>query len=335
MRKNSSVGVAACFLLFAGCATRQPEVITLDRLKDHPSAVAENYDFDSDSALIDRVTRIPDFLLADLKTMDGQDSYKAYVPSAEEQTMIGKYLLKLPPLHDRVLRERLIGMYFVYNFLGSGMATFAVDSSDEIFVLLIFHPDTLKTDISEWMTYRESTCFDLTESPEVSIQVECGREYTGFLYILLHESTHAVDYVRRITPFVEPVIRDIGLGSGLETTEFTSGIWSEYNTPLPASDFRRRADVTFYGLRGGPLIPAREASSVYDSLLESPFVSLYSSMNWAEDLAELVTWYHYNVVLEEPYVIQLYQNGTMAGSWELANNSLVSARFPSIRIFYY
>ena len=177
--------------------------------------------------------------------------------------------------------------------------------------------DTLKGDMSEWMTYRENTCFDSTGSPKVSVHGDCGRRHTGFLYILLHESTHAVDYIRRITPFVEPIIRDVGLGSGLAETEFTSGVWSKYAEPLPAVDFTCQTDAAFYGLGGGPLIPIGEAAAVYSRLSESPFVSLYASMNRAEDLVELVTGNHFCTELGEPNIVSLYRNGEMVGSREI------------------
>ena len=41
----------------------------------------------------------------------------------------------------------------------------------------------------------------------------------------------------------------------------------------------------------------QDARPLYDALVNSPFASLYGSQNWAEDTADLVTFYHLTQVL--------------------------------------
>ncbi len=333
-RPLSLIVLTVLLLFCGGCKTRPNTKITLDRVKSDPAKLLSSYEFDRESDLVSRIKPIPDSLLSMWKKWDGEESYSAYTPSAGELLMIERYISLLPLLLKRVSEERLVGIYFVNGFLGSGATDFVLDDDDEIYVYVIFNPDTLKTGISEWVTYRETTCFDFGENPSTRIAIDCGDEYTGFMYILLHEATHIVDYIDNLTPYLHRALKRWGLTKDQESTDFTSPVWQDFNQPLDRFKFESRDKVNFYGLNKGPRLQAERSLSIYRDLSHSPFVSLYGSMNWAEDLAELVTWYHFTTVLKQPYEISVYQNDTKKQTFHPMQFPEVRRRFQSITMFY-
>jgi hypothetical protein len=172
-----------------------------------------------------------------------------------------------------------------------------------VYLILIINPETIDTGMSAWMTYRENTCFKAGE--DAVIEVDCGEEYAGLMYVLLHEGTHIVDYIHHITPYVERDMRILAGQEISETTPFVDAVWADYYTPVETYRGSLLKEVTFYGFSGGPLVARRNAADLYRELQNTPFASLYGSMNWAEDLAEYVTWYHYTRELRQPYFIHL------------------------------
>ncbi|MBN2439793.1 MAG: hypothetical protein JXJ04_00550, partial [Spirochaetales bacterium] len=242
--------------------------------------------------------------------------------------MCAEYLDKLPELHKKVLNRRLVGIYFIENFMGSGMADFVLDENDTIYCNLFINPGTLKTDITEWMTFRENTCFSPGD-PDLSIVQDCGKEYTGLMYILLHETSHIVDYVCSVTPYIDAAIKEIKHKPDV-STGFTQGVWEKYDTPEKAYDFNGRSEISFYGFKGGPKISKNEAEAFYTRCGNTPFVSLYGASNWAEDWAESVTWYYFTGILHQPYEIQIYKAQELIMVMTPMDREKVKMRIPVI-----
>ena len=85
-----------------------------------------------------------------------------------------------------------------------------------------------RENVSEWTTKKERTCYDASGSP-LSVWVDAGKG-DSIAYVLLHEATHIVDGVLRITP--DYLSRDQASGEVMPT-EFTKGIWSKLTLPAP------------------------------------------------------------------------------------------------------
>ncbi len=302
-------------------------------LRRHPVKQKECYDFRAETSLFSRVGPAPESVRAAWAKWDHRENYRSYTPSPAERKVIRKALRKLPPLTRRVMKERLLGIYFVSNLLGSGLADWVLDKKGRVYCYLIFNPRTLKMTISELITWKEQTCFvpsDREDEPQVSIEIN-SRE-NGFLYILLHESTHVVDYVRQITPFAEPQVK--GFYSRQPAgTAFTSPVWKGHAETLQAYPFRKK--VRFYGIGGPPLAHRAEAVSLYRGLAGSPFFSLYGSLNWAEDLAEFLTFYHLTQKMGLRYRIVVKKGNRYLYRGEPAKNPLVRRRFHTMKIFYH
>lgn len=260
-----------------------------------------SYDFDPSSKLEDRIGPPTKTLLEAYRLMDGRPDYGGYEPSAAEKKMVIKYLRLMPPPVERIFREKCVGLYFVSGFMGNGMASWVADEEGTVYFSIILNPAALTQTLSETLTEREKSCFIPEEGWEVS--VDAGEKYKGLAYALFHESAHAMDYMKGVTPFVEPGMpenfRAPFRGDGGLFTE----VWTDYSLPKKGSDYSGRDRITFYGLGGGPKIPAAEAPKLYEGLMKSPFISLYGSRSWAEDLAELAAYGLITGKLGQPYKI--------------------------------
>jgi hypothetical protein len=259
----------------------------------------ELYEFDPSSELIDRVAKIPDFVLSYYRDAENMPSYVSYMPSASEMEEIERCLSRMPKIHIEILLERLIGIYFIDNFLGSGMADYVLDGDGNLYTILIFNPVVFKSSLSQYASYKENTCF-FPDDPALEVKIELSDEYSGFLHILLHEATHCIDYIDRYTPCVEPHLLELQ-GPSSRDTAFSHQVWEDYNTLKRSKTFPYKNEITFYGFNNGPKLPVSEAVDVYKLLERSPFVSLYSSFNWAEDFAEYITYYYLTRHLELDY----------------------------------
>ncbi len=265
----------------------------------------KHYKFSGKSDLADRIKTAPDFVLAYWSKQDDR-SYTAYNLSEDDLRLTRQCLALLPGTYKTILKERLIGIYFVEDFLGSGLADYVVDENDRIYTILMFNPAVLKKDLSELVTEKERTCF-IPDRPGTSISITLDDTLPGLIYILLHEATHIVDYINRYTPYVEPDMIKIQ-GKNVNQTAFTDGVWSDYNRFKDTMDFKYKDRVTFYGMNQGPKINISNADDVYRALEAVPVASIYSTFNWAEDFAEYMTFYYLTRRLKTDYTITVSAN---------------------------
>ncbi len=324
--------IAVFFLILSSCVSQKQEDL-FTQIKNIPAKYYNSYSFNPGSSLESRIQETPDFILDYLQNMDNVDYYTSYFPTQDEMEIIKVYLDLLPQLNKEIMREKLLGIYFVNNFIGSGMADYVVDDERNIFTMLFINPDTLKVRMNEWMNYRENTCF-IEENDGIRIEVECGDKYLGLLYLLLHESTHIVDYITSITPYTEWTSSQIRKEKINMDNIFIDGIWTDYRNQTNTYKKDFMGNVTFYGLSEGPILKKSDAEKIYNNLLETPFVSLYASQSWAEDLAELETWYHYTEIMGQPYEILLYKNNEIKNIYKPMENELVQERLSILEQLY-
>jgi hypothetical protein len=283
-----------------GCAGSPDNRALREAVLADPAKLLSSYPNTLALPLDRRIGEIPAVCLDRLRTLDNDESYRGYTLSADERALVLRYLGLLPAGTRRVLEARLVGLYFVSGLIGTGYSDYVLDTAGQVYVVMAFNPACLSTDLGTWMSARERSAFAGTDT---LVTVDCGTGYTGFLYGILHESTHAVDYVEGLTPFVEPDLEKIGLSPPARDRSFTTSAWRSYRLPRAREDFPLRNAIGFYGLPGTRRIQSSEASRVYDGLDRSPFVSLYGAQSWAEDLAESVTWYHYVSALGGTYAV--------------------------------
>jgi len=316
-KTNSSLfGLWLIGLLFlTGCQSK-PAGLRDYILHKIPAKVLSSYELPQpDSSLVSRIARAPDFMLAYLQAMDAVDNYRPYLPDADETALMISYLEALPATFQSVMAERLLGIYFIENFIGGGMADYVIgDLGQELYVTLILNPAILHTSLSEWVAFRDNSAF---ETGSYRAGNTLGGSEKGALHTLTHEAAHIYDYVRRATPYTEPSLVELGF-SDIEQTDFTAAVWQSYRQVHAEHDFSQRSSITSYGL--GKLLPNTALPEVFQALSTTSFASLYGSSNWAEDFAEMAAWLHIRQQYGLEYRIQIYRHDELIAEYSPLDN---------------
>lgn len=299
-----TLGLAALLLLAPSLGRAAMSAKHKSEILSHPAGRLESYAFDPKVSLERRLKPCPPFLLEGLRDMDGRPDYEAYAPAPAERALIAQALSTLPSKMHAALTKRLVGIFFIKNFMGNGLSSWVLDGQGEVYAYLVINPAGFGKTISQTLTDRDASLFQT----EAGLSIDAGAKYRGIIYTVLHEGTHAYDYVSGITPFVEPQI--VELFHGGKGGDASWDVWRRYTEPNPGRDLPLRGKLKFYGLGGRAPLKASQAPELYAGLAKAPFASLYGSQSWAEDAADLVTFYHLTQVLKQPYVIRL--NGQTA-----------------------
>lgn len=298
---KKALRLLALALVLAGCATTERQA-RVARLREQPSRQLEAYDFSPGTPLAGRIGPAPAVVLDFLQALDGRVDYRAYDPDTAERELLTAQLDFLPLFYLPLFHERLLGIYLVENFQGSGYTDYVLARDGTMYTYIVINPATMHQTMSKWLTQKESTAF-ISGDTSPPVRLECG-DLPASLYVLLHEGAHCVDYVRPVTPYVEPEVRGLS-GPDTEVTPFTEGTWASYTQPDTQVAWPYAGKVHFYGFREPELRP-QAASRIYGALdRQTPFMSLYSTMNWADDFADYLTFYHLTQKLKQPYRIHL------------------------------
>jgi hypothetical protein len=307
-------------LITAGCTT-QPSL--REQLAALPVKHLDLYEFNPATPLIDRLTDAPAELLDLYASIEKTPPLPCRLSEAERE-QIRRVLDRLPLRHREVLQQRLIGVYCVDNFAGSGMADYILGPGEQLYAVLVLHRRVFTMKAAELLSFRENTAFGQAD-PQVGIRVELSEEVSALAYIVLHETSHIVDYVQRHTPYVEPALFEL-FGRSPRDTPFTDQAWSDYSVLRPSIDFGYKEKLRFYGLGGEPALTNREAVPVYEALSRTPFASLYACLNWAEDFAEFVTFYYLVQAWGAHYAIRVEHQGDTLFTYEPMRSPLVTER---------
>ncbi len=289
--------------------------------------VLRRYSLDPTSTLESRV--MPPSATA-LKMFEdrGQTPPRVHALTEIEQLKLSAAFAALVPLHQRILRERLRSVSFLdASIPGSGLTT-PVNPGDsyKLFDITI-RAAVFRQNASEWLTEKESGYYDAAGS-SLQISIEAGKR-DAIIFVLLHEATHIVDSCLGITPRFRS--GDNSANGGI-STPFTEGVWSEHKIPVPLYRDPLRERLRFRPK--GEILAIDQANSLYPSLSKTPFVSLYSSYNWGDDLAEYVTVFHWTEILKQPYKIMILKESKKVFIYEPMKSTLVRKRVDQIKRFY-
>ncbi|MFA6449932.1 MAG: hypothetical protein WCX65_10705 [bacterium] len=286
-----------------------------------PAMVFSSYHFDPDKPLADRVTQAPAFVLDFLSRFNtvylknNGLKYSAYSPTPAELTEINKYIDALPKGFRDKIAPHLLGIYFVNNFLVSGITHYVRGEDNKLYFFIVLSSDDLKLSASEWITKKERSCFIPDPAYELEISIGDGGA-SGFHYIFYHEIMHGYEYVERIMPGEglffngnKSMAHEMNANNAAIEYQYIDPFWIQYDKPVKKFDFPSRDKITFYGLKNGPLIKMSDAPDIYKNLVESPFVSLYGSMDLSQDLAEYSAMYMHVKVLKLPWTLTIRKNG--------------------------
>jgi hypothetical protein len=281
--------------------------------------------FDATTPLESRITDTPASVLK-MFADAGEPAPTPHVLTADERRTLAAAFAALPPLHRTILLERLQSLSFL-----DGMPNTALTSPVNPGELVTRYHWTIRAGVlhetvSDWLTAKERTLFG-TEASPLTVSVEAGT-MDAILYVLLHEGAHVVDGALGLTPAMPR--------GGSETpgrsTPFTAGVWTDRLVPVAAYRDPLIEQVTFR--RGGKPLRLDQARPLYVALQRTPFVSVYASTNWYDDLAETLSVYHLTARLKQPFRIVVRDGGREVFACEPAKSALVRRRFDQLSRFY-
>jgi hypothetical protein len=266
------------------------------------------YGLDPASSLESRVKNTPAAVLK-MFADTGQPMPAAHELTAGERRKLSTAFAALPPLHRRILGERLRSLSFLDGMPNSALtSTLNPNESYPLFDMTI-RAGVFGENVSALLTQKERTCFAIAGS-SLNVFIEAGT-LDAVVYVLIHEATHVVDSSLRVT-------------SAAHIPSFTAGVWSDRTIPAPQYRDRLLERVRFRA--GGDILPIDRAEEVYAALRRTPFASLYGSSNRHDDLAEWVTWHYLTDTLKQPYRIVISSADKEIFAYEPMKSPLVRNR---------
>lgn len=300
-------------MLTAACATR---------VQVPPSPPKASAHIDPASPLDSRVGEADPSVLK-MFADAGMPAPSAHVLTAAERKSLARAFTTLPPVHQRVLRERLRRISFLDGMPNTALTSMVDPEAATPVYDLTIRAGVLHESASEFLTNKERTCFDFGGSTR-TVVIEAGA-LEAIVYVLLHEATHMVDGALGLTPLA-------GRKPTADSHLLTAGVWTDRLTPASAY-----ANPLLDGLvyrRGGRPIPVADAHKVYGALQRTPFVSLYASSNWHDDVAELVAWHHLTNRMGQPYRIVVRERDQEVLVYEPMASPLVQNRLRLLTPMY-
>ncbi|MDR6626881.1 hypothetical protein [Caulobacter segnis] len=216
----------------------------------------------------------------------GAKETKAHVLTEREWALVEGAIADLPELYRRVLERRLARLSFVDapSSLGTALTRASEGPNGEPMFDITIRAEVLEQSLSEFLTRKEAALFS-PDGSGYSVRVTAG-DASALTYILLHEATHVVDRTLDVTTGGGPF----------------KAVWVDYRSlarPYAASVVSRSV------YRRAPKLPFSQSPSLYRSLAQTPFVSLYSTSSAGEDFAELMAWRALSHRSETPLRIQV------------------------------
>ena len=99
--------------------------------KIDPVHYLKNHEFDKSVPIEKRTGEIPGVILAHMRELDGRSDYKGYTPDSSDMKEIARSLDNIPLL-AKGRAERLIGIYFIRDMIGSGLTEWVI-GNDSMF----------------------------------------------------------------------------------------------------------------------------------------------------------------------------------------------------------
>ncbi len=324
MRRNFA-GIVSIFMISSVSTEAWAQEILKSADSTRIEATQAQYGLIPDVPLIERVGQTPDSVLTIFR--EAGMSPKLYSPNEDDLKKILAAIDILPPLHQKVLKQRLRKISLL-NDMPNTALTSTVNSDDPISLFdITIRAAILSQSAAEWIVEKESSCFDRKESA-FSLRADVGK-ITAIQYVLLHEATHIVDASLEITP---SLIQKPEGDRQNTATPFTEGVWEDARTPL--SRFRNSGLMSIRFRPGGKVMDASKMKDLYEALATTPFVSLYGSSARTEDLAEYLTVYHLTQELHQPFRIFVYDGDREVLRHEPMTSEITRRRFALMRKFY-
>lgn len=261
-----------------------------------------------------RVAPPDDFVIQAYKD-SGVPDPRPHTLTDEEWVKVDAALKQLPELYRRALQLHLRGLAFIDVPPGGGNGlTRDVDpkATHKLFDITL-RAGLLHETLTEFLNGKERGVFE-PDGSGTTVTIEAG-DTSALIYVLLHEATHVVDAMLRVTDSPD--------------NAFGTGIWIGNRRLAPAYDHSPINASTF---RRGDKTPIGKAQALYQDLSRTPFVSLYATAAAPEDLAELVAWERMSSQLHQKLAIVVKDaKGRVVYRYAPLEAPLVRARFAAVK----
>ena len=218
------------------------------------------------------------------------NEYKGYKQRPREVLLTKKQKLdiknalkEIPEAVSRVVRDKLLAIYFVEDLGGSGFAEGVTDKDGKIVAsFILFDIAVLNRKANSWASWKENTPFK-SNSPyrvEAIIEEEANNNRKNAIqYIVLHELGHVASIGAKIHPCWKNWIAE---GEKFEDFEFMNLSWREDKKEglksIHDSVFLERSEIQYYRAEN-KRFAADRMKSIYKKLEKTDFISLYAAIN--------------------------------------------------------
>jgi hypothetical protein len=245
----------------------------------------------------------------------------------EERMIVADAFDALPTFYQDVLKDHLQSIGFMDDMPNTALTSPLNFNDPYRLYNITFRAAILRETVSEWLTWKERTCFNVTGS-EITVTVDGGK-MNALAYVLMHEATHVLDGSLGILSDDNPGSR---FNPAFDADNFIKDVWADRIQFNPSFKDSLLLKNRFHS--GGIVLPADQAIELYKSLQKTPLVSLYSTSSWHEDLAEYASVYHFTQILKQPFRIVIYKKGKEVFQYEPMKSKQVAGRRKMVRKFY-
>ena len=198
-----------------------------------------------------------------------------------------KILKKAYMSYPSFLKKEMCSLKKIFIFEELNTTAFSYpDFEEETGGFLGLKLDAFKTDltISKFVTLKDNLNFKNQEENTHSFQFvsENKDDHQALFYILIHELGHLMDFSYGVTS------QDWMYNS---TTSWSELSWKYWGSALPAQSFKNIKKLCFYNCKEENKIESDELEEMYRGLMNSNFISFYSTVNPKEDFAESFAYY--------------------------------------------
>ncbi len=245
-----------------------------------------------------------------------QERPKPAEPFSEVNDAMRFIELSMPNMLQKILKERLIGIFLVKGLGSTGYTDTVYDTEgNESYCFIILDEEMIKSKkANEWATWRENSCFHSREERKYRLNFVIEEEENNTVinairYIVLHELGHVFGTVTKIhSTWKDRQTKNINMNFPYQRLSWEK---TQGNKIIGIFDdcFHERALIKFYSFRESEL-KNHQIPSVYKKLIKcTNYVSLYAATNLWDDFAESFVIYFHVVIDKKPWRIMIEEDG--------------------------
>jgi hypothetical protein len=237
---------------------------------------------------------------------------QAALLSADFLSDVHNAFVEIPAPVQRLLTQKLAGIYFVEDLGGSGFTEQIRDASKPVAGYVVLDASVLQSrTANDWATWKENSPFNASPDFKLNATIEEASQDNrkqAIQYILLHELGHVLAIEAGINPNWNTDPKDIITTASYPFFNLSWLISKADNRYLTVFDqrFPQRKNVVYYF---GAKLPAKEMIHTYEALERTNFATLYAATNPHDDFAEAFVSYVHTVLMGKPFEVTLSKGG--------------------------